>query len=286
VFAAVLLALLAGPAAAALTLHDDRGKPVVLDAPPLRIVSLLPSLTETVCALDACGRLVGTDRHSNHPAEVARLPKLGGLDDARIEAIVALKPDVVLAAGSARAIERLEALGLRVLALEPRSLADTQRVIEVLARLLGEPARGAVLWRQLQARIDAAAARLPPARRGQTVYVEVDATPYAAGEASFVGELLSRLGLANVVPAAMGPFPRLNPEFVVRARPDLVLATAFALAEMPRRPGWEGLPALRQRQACGFDTARWDPLVRPGPRLAEAADHIVDCVAALPAASR
>jgi iron complex transport system substrate-binding protein len=279
----------AGPSdSGAALVRDDRGKTVRVDAPPQRIVSLLPSLTETVCALGACARLVGTDRHSNHPAEVARLPKLGGLDDAQIERIVSLKPDLVLAAGSSRAIDRLETLGLRVLALEPKSLADTERIIGQVAIALGDgdgPA-AAMLWSGLQARIDAAASRVPAARRGQAVYFEVDSTPYAAGAASFVGELLQRLGLLNIVPASMGPFPKLNPEFVVRARPDIVMATSAAVADMPRRPGWNSLVALQQRQVCGFDTERWDPLVRPGPRLAEAAENVSACLAALPVAGR
>lgn len=267
---------------------DDRGQAVRLHAPPQRIVSLLPSLTETVCALGGCSRLVGTDRHSNHPAEVLALPKLGGLDDPQIERIVALKPDLVLAAGSSRVIVRLESLGLTVLALEPKSLADTERIITQVAVALGEgegPA-AAALWQGLQARIDAAAARVPPARRGQTVYFEVDATPYAAGATSFVGELLSRLGLRNVVPAVLGPFPKLNPEFVVRARPDIVMATRAAIADMPQRPGWSTLPALQQRQVCGFAVDVWDPLVRPGPRLAEAADTLLACLLSLPAPAR
>jgi iron complex transport system substrate-binding protein len=269
---------------------DDRGQAVRSGAPPQRIVSLLPSLTETVCALGACARLVGTDRHSNHPAEVAALPKLGGLDDAQVERIVALKPDLVLAAGSSRVIDRLQSLGLRVLVLEPKSLADTERVITQVGAALGgsgsgvngDGAAAAVLWQGLQARIDAAAARVPVARRGQTVYFEVDSTPYAAGPASFVGELLARLGLVNVVPASMGPFPKLNPEFVVRARPQIVMATRQAVADMPRRPGWSTLPAIQQRQVCGFDADRWDPLVRPGPRLADAADTLAACLAGLP----
>jgi len=182
-------------------------------------------------------------------------------------------------------IGRLESLGLRVLALEPKNLADTERISKQVAGALGdgEGPAAAALWQALQARIDAAAARVPAARRGQAVYFEVDSTPYAAGPASFVGELLARLGLANVVPASMGPFPKLNPEFVVRARPDIVMATQRALAEMPARPGWSSLAALHQRQVCGFDAERWDPLVRPGPRLAEAAESVSACLAALPA---
>ncbi len=279
VLCAVLLCAVA--AHAAVTVVDDRGQRIDLSAPPQRIVSLLPSLTESVCALQACARLVGTDRYSNWPASVLALPKLGGLEDTQIERIVALKPDVVLAAGSSRAIDRLEALGLRVVVLEPKSLQDTERVLGKLAQTLGDAAAGLALWRAMQQRISAAAARVPAAWLGKKVYFEVASAPYAAGEASFVGETLSRLGLGNVVPAALGPFPKLNPEFVVRAQPDLIMATAQTVAEMPSRPGWQVLHALQERRTCGFDSARWDVLVRPGPRLAEAADILADCLVAL-----
>jgi iron complex transport system substrate-binding protein len=151
-----------------------------------------------------------------------------------------------------------------------------------LATLLGRPAEGERLWRELSARIDAAAARVPAGWRGKRVYFEVASAPYAAGEASFVGETLARLGLGNVVPASMGPFPKLNPEFVVRARPDVMMASASGLAEMPRRPGWSAIPALANGQQCGFPTERYEFLVRPGPRLAEAAEVIVQCLISLP----
>ena len=90
-----------GPSCAGLLLAVLAGLAVA--APPQRIVSLVPGLTESVCALGACARLVGTDRYSNWPASVAALPKLGGLDDAQVERIAALKPDLVLIAPSARA---------------------------------------------------------------------------------------------------------------------------------------------------------------------------------------
>ena len=269
--------------AAPTVLVDDRGQRIEVLGPPQRVVSLLPSLTEIVCALQHCGLLVGTDRYSNWPASVRVLPKLGGLEDTQIERIVALKPDLVLAATSSRAIDRLEALGLRVLTLEPKSLKDTQRVIGLVAQALHDAPAGVALWQRIDSRIQAAAGRLPPALRGQRVYFEVASAPYAAGEVSFIGEVLQRLGLGNVAPAALGPFPKLNPEFVVRAQPDIVMATTRALAEMPARPGWNTLRALRDKRQCGFDTEPWDMLVRPGPRLADAADLLVDCLLKLPA---
>ncbi len=265
-----------------IALRDDRGVTVVLPAPPRRVVSLLPSLTETVCALGECSRLVGTDRYSNWPAEVARLPKLGGLDDAHLEAIVALRPDLVLAAPSSRVVARLEALGLQVLVLESRNHADVARTLALLGAAFARPDAARRVAADIERDLRTAAARVPPGRRGQTVYFEVDPTPYAAGASSFVGETLARLGLANIVPAAMGPFPRLNPEFVARAQPELVMAGARTLTEMPRRPGWDRLAALRGGQVCGFDAAEDDLLVRAGPRLGAAALKLADCIAALP----
>lgn len=280
VLTALLLAATA--AAAQITITDDGGSTLTLAQPARRIVSLLPSLTETVCELGACSRLVGTDRYSNWPESVRALPKLGGLEDTQIERIVILKPDLVLLAGSARALDRLRHLGLPVLALEPRNWADTQRVIGAVAQALGTPQVGTELLSRLGTRMDAAAARVPSAWRGRKVYFEVASTPFAAGEASFVGELLLRLGLANVVPAAMGPFPQLNPEYVLRAQPAVLMATRAALAEMPARPGWSRLLALQRQQVCGFAPASWDTLVRPGPRLADAAEAVADCLASLP----
>ena len=272
-------------ASATLTVIDDRHRSVTLPGPAWRIVSLLPSLTETVCELQACDRLVGTDRYSNWPASVLALPKLGGLEDTQLERIVSLKPDLVLAAVSSRAIDRLESLGLRVLALEAKSLPETRRVINSVAAALGKPGQAEVLWDQIERRISAAAARVPPALHGQRVYFEVSSAPYAAAASSFVGEILGRLGLGNVVPAALGPFPKLNPEFVVRAQPELVMASERNLAEMAQRPGWGAISALRRQRSCGFAEARYEVLVRPGPRLAEAAELIADCLAHLPSES-
>ncbi len=266
------------PVSPGLRLRDDRDHWVLLPRPPLRIVTLLPSLTETVCALGACARLVGTDRYSNWPAAAAALPKLGGLEDASLEGIVALHPDVVLAARSSRVIERLEELGVPVIALDTATFAQVRHVLAVVAQLLGEPAAGEAAWRDLQARIAAAAAQLPAAARGREVYFEVSEAPYAAGAGSFIGELLARLGLGNVVPAALGPFPKLNPEFVVRAQPAIIIASATALDGMRRRPGWETLEALRLGWTCGFPAAQFDVLIRPGPRLGEAAELIVACL--------
>ena len=272
------LVLFAGAACAhAVQVTDDRGMRVDFAQPPQRIVSLLPSLTEFTCALQACGRLVGVDDYSNHPPSVRALPHVGGLEDARIESIVALKPDLVLAPTSSRALQRLQALGLKVLALEPRTFGDVRRVLALLGPVLGTPDAAAV-WRGIEQDLAAAARELPPHLRGTRVYFEVSSAPYAASESSFIGELLARLGLRNVVPGALGPFPRLNPEFVVRADPDWILVADDDVTRLPARPGWAGMRALREGHVCVFTAAQGDVLVRAGPRLAEAARLMVRCL--------
>ncbi len=262
----------------ALQVTDDRGVVVTFAQVPQRIVTVLPSLTETVCELGQCQRLVGTDRYSNYPASVRALPKVGGGLDPSVESIVALRPDVVLIATSSRASERIEALGIKVVAMEPKSHADVQRVLQVIGTLLDVPDAPRV-WRDINAGVAAAAQSLPPEVRSTRVYFEVNSAPFAAGESSFIGETLTRLGVKNIVPASLGPFPKLNPEFVVRANPDLIMVGDRNFIGMNQRPGWAGIRALREHRVCLFPAEQSDVLVRPGPRMAEAARIMARCLA-------
>ncbi|MEQ1660516.1 MAG: helical backbone metal receptor [Hylemonella sp.] len=273
----LLLAL--GLPAAALQITDDRGVLVTLAQPPQRIVSLLPSLSETVCELGQCHRLVGVDRYSNYPASLQKLPQMGGGLDPNIELNVALKPDVVLMATSSRAGDRLQALGIKVVALEPKSHKDVQRVMFKLGQLL-EVSDTARIWRAIDAGVSAAAQSLPASVRGMKVYFEVNPGPYAAGESSFIGETLARLGVQNIVPAKLGPFPKLNPEYIVRANPDLIMIGQRSVDGLMARPGWQSLRALRDQRVCIFPTEEANVLVRPGPRMAEAARLMARCLEA------
>lgn len=245
--------------------------------PPQRIISLVPSLTEAVCLLQACDRLVGVDRHSNWPDEVRRLPQLGGLDDTPLERLVGLKPDLVLAPPSSRLLPRLRELGIPALALPTQSHEDVRRALQAIGRRLDRAEQAERLWVQAQAEIAEAAQRIPASIRGRRVYLEVSTEPHAAGPGSFMGQTLAQLGMANIAPADLGPFPRLNPEFVVRAQPAVVIASAAAFVQMGQRPGWSGLQALRD-PACSLPAPVWEVLVRPGPRLGEAARVMADCL--------
>ena len=265
--------------AQAVTVQDDRQQTVEIAKPPQRIVSLLPSLTETVCALGQCHKLVGLDRYSNWPESVRPLPRMGGGLDPSIEAVLAQRPDLVLMATSARGAERFQALGLTVLVLEPRTHADVQRVLHTVAQVLGVPkSQSEAVWRQIDAGVLAAAQSLPPQAKGQKIYVEVSPAPYGASEASFIGETLTRLGLRNILPASLGPFPKINPEFVVRAQPDVIIAGDSSRASMLQRPGWAQLKAMQSGKVCAFSPEESDMLVRAGPRMAEGARLMVQCL--------
>ena len=267
-------------AAHGLQVTDDRGITVNFSQTPQRIVSMLPSLTESVCALGQCQRLVGVDRYSNYPQTLKTLPKLGGGLDPNIEGITALKPDVVLVAGKSRATEKLESLGIKVVALEPKTHGDVKRVLGVLGLLLEvSEAQGAQqVWRVIDSSLSAAAQSLPPKARNTKVYFEVGSGPYAASEASFIGETLSRLGVKNVVPARLGPFPRLNPEYVVRANPDVIMIGSSGVTQALAYPGWKSIKAVRDKRVCVFGTEEADVLMRPGPRMAEAARLMARCL--------
>lgn len=247
-----------------------------------RIVTLSPSLTEAVCALGHCAELVGTDRHSSWPGRVSKLPKVGGLADAQIEHIVALRPDMVLLGPRSRAGERLTELGVPVQTFDARTHADLKRMLLALGHSLGETARAHELVQRIDQELDAAARRVPASLRGRTVYVEVGIGPTAASAKSFIGETVARLGLVNIVSGDAGLFPRVNPEMVVRRSPDLIIGPLSTLSGMAERPGWAGLQALRRQQVCQLDADRMDLLSRPGPRLGEAAQMLADCLLALP----
>jgi iron complex transport system substrate-binding protein len=271
--------LLCAALAQAVTVRDDRQQDVVIAKPPERIVSLLPSLTETVCALGQCHKLVALDRYSNWPESVRQLPRMGGGLDPSIEAVLAQRPDLILMATSARGAERLASLGLNVLVLEPRTHADAQRVLHKVAQALGVPkAQSDAVWRQIDAGVDAAAQSLPPRAKGQKIYIEVSPAPYGASESSFIGETLTRLGMRNILPASLGPFPKINPEFVVRAQPDVIMAGDSSRASMVQRPGWSQLKAIQSGKVCAFSPEESDMLVRAGPRMAEGARLMAQCL--------
>ena len=279
-WAALVFIAIANPSWAAYTVVDAVGNKVHFDKAPQRIVTLLPSLAETVCALDACDRIVGRDRYTVWPPEmVQRVPDVGGGLDPSVEAIVALRPDVVLVSSSSRVSDRLRSLGLRVVVLEPKTLSQVRDVLRMVGQVLGlPPAQAQQVWQKMDASISQTAAQIPARLHGKRLYFEVSRGPYAAGASSYLGELITRMGLGNIVDKSMGPFPKLNPEFVVLKNPDFILVGDRSAGEMQLYPGWKNLAAVKNEQFCLFTTEQIDALIHPGPRMDESARLISACV--------
>ena len=252
---------------------DDLGREVRLEAAPTRIVSLVPSHTETVCALGACDRLVGRDVFSDHPPSVLSLPSLGSAFAPDLEALVALEPQLVLVDEFSVAADALAPLGIPVYAGTPQRLDEVFELIDRFALLLGTRAEGALLAGRLRGELDAVAA-LVEGRQRPTVFYEIDPTPYSVGPESFIGTLITMAGGENVVPAELGDFPLVDPEFVVAADPDvIVLADApygVDEATVRARPGWSAIAALRDGRVYELEQEQGDALSRAGPRVSEA----------------
>jgi iron complex transport system substrate-binding protein len=135
------------------------------------------------------------------------------------------------------------------------------------------------VWRLIDAGMNAAAQSLPASTKNAKVYFEVNRAPYAAGASSFIGETLTRLQVKNIIGPELGPFPKINPEFVVRANPDIIMVGDRNYQGMSDRPGWAAIRAVKDKRVCIFKPNDSDVLVRPGPRMAEGARMMAQCLA-------
>jgi iron complex transport system substrate-binding protein len=275
------LAVLAARAAAApIVISDAAHRSVSFQQTPRRIVSLVPSLTESVCELGECARLVATDRFSNWPDSVRGLPKAGGLDDVQVEQVVRVRPDVVLLSRAPRILQSLQNLGVAALEFDIDSYDDIARNITTLGALLAVPERAQELNAKIERSVAgiAAATRARLGRRAPLVYFEVDEAPYGAGPDSFIGVELARLGARNILPRELGPFPKVNPEFVVRANPDIIFIDPAEAPHLASRPGWLHIRAVSEQRLCSYGPEIRDTIVRPGPRIASGLEALANCL--------
>ncbi|MER3537296.1 MAG: ABC transporter substrate-binding protein [Thermus sp.] len=261
-----------------LTLKDDLGRNVALKAPPKRVVSMLPSATETICALGACGLLVATDDYSDFPEEVKRLPKAGGLYNPNPELIVSLKPDLVIVSKYGRLYETLERAGLTVYVVKTETYEDIFRTVRALARLLGREAEGERLVARIQKEVYLEESRAAKAKTRPRVYYEIDPTPYTVGPESFIGVLIQKARGVNIIPKELGLFPKISPEFVLERNPEVIVAT-YPDAErvLKSRPGFDLIKAVREGRICVYTGGQDSLLSRPGPRVAQGLRLLVDC---------
>ena len=246
---------------------------------PARVVSLLPSTTELICRLGACSRLVGVDQHANHPESIKGLPRMGALGAWSLEALVRVRPDLVFIPRDPQLAGRLQGLGIAHRVIDPQNLSEVRQSFEEVAQALGlGAAPGQRLWQELQDELLTLKRSLPPNVAGQRVYLEVDSSGVVAGPSSYLGQLIEALGLVNAVGQSQNPYPQVSPESVLRAQPDWLILLADAITPVDQRPGWQRLRAVQQSQVCRYSAREIDVLVRPGPRLDQAARLLADCV--------
>jgi iron complex transport system substrate-binding protein len=191
-----------------------------------------------------------------------------------------LKPDLVLLGRSQEITSRLRDLGISSFVLETRSYADIGRTVSMMGQILGLQDRAARLNDAIANAVHEVAEQETARSHGTgpTVYFEVDRTPYAAGSSSFIGELLALLGARNIVTPDLGPYPKLNPEYVVRHDPQVIFVSPADAPHLIERPGWDRIRAVKERRLCSFSPEVRDTVVRPGPRVAQGMRSMAECL--------
>lgn len=259
------------------TLKDDLGREIVLKAAPKRIVSMLPSITETVCAIGACQHLVATDTYSDWPEAIKKLPKVGGLYDPNPELIVSLKPDLVLLSVYGKLQEVLEKAGIVTFAISTETYDDIFRSTRLLGQVLNLRSEAERLVSRIQNEVYAVETRAAKANERPSVYYEIDPTPYSVGPDSFIGVLIGKARGQNIIPKELGPFPQVSPELVVQKNPAIIVLTHSGAADLKKRPGWAAIAAVKNDRLCNFAGAGDNLLSRPGPRVAESLKLLIEC---------
>lgn len=262
---------------------DGLGREITLEATPQRIVSLAPSNTEILFAIGAGSQVVGRDEFSDYPAEAASIESIGGsFGEYNAEAILALEPDLVLAAeiNTPELVNQLEMLGLTVYYLKnPTTLEGMYANLETVAQLTGYETEAAALIESLQARVAAVDEKIAPLSERIPVFYEIDATdpskPWTYGPGTFGSLLIERAGGYNIGDIATDPFPQISIEQVVAANPSVIVLGDSMWGVTPEsvlaRAGWETLPAVASNSIFPFD----DNLVsRPGPRLVDGLEQL------------
>jgi iron complex transport system substrate-binding protein len=279
----LLLFACGAPVGGAAGLTDGLGRNVVLSQPAQRVVSLAPSNTEILFAIGAGAQVVGRDMFSDYPEAAKSLTDIGGSMGAfSLEQVVALKPDLVLAAelNTPEQVKSFEDLGLTVYYLKnPTTLDGLYTNLEIVAELTGHEAESAKLIDTLKARVAAVDAKVATVSSRPSVFYELDSTdpakPYTAGPGSYVDLLIARAGGSNVGALLEGQWAQISLEQLIVSNPDFILLGDAAYGVTPEslaaRPGWETLSAVQENRILPFDD---NTVSRPGPRLVDSLEAL------------
>lgn len=274
---------------------ETTGFPVTIDSAagrveiatePERIVSLSPTATEMLFAIDAAGQVVAVDDQSDYPPEVPTT-ELSGYEP-NVEAIASYEPDLVVMDAAPPALQRsFKKLDIPLLQQPaPTDISGTYEQIEELGAATGRVQEAADLVGEMQAEIDQLVASLPTLEQAPTYYHELDDTYFTITSETFIGEVYSLIGLENIADEAKGAgsgYPQLSPEYIIEADPDLIFLadtdccgqSAQTVAE---RAGWDRIAAVRDGHVVELSD---DVASRWGPRVVDFLRTVADAVAAL-----
>jgi iron complex transport system substrate-binding protein len=258
---------------------DDFGRRVTLPQEAQRIVSLAPSLTETMYALELQDRLVGDTDYCDYPPQAQTKPHVGGPMNPNLEQVVSLHPDLVLATRQGNRLETVEALtrlGIPVYATDPKSVEDVIESTRRLADVLGAHPQGEALEHSLHVRL-AEIRRRVRAEAARRVFFVVWADPLISiGKTTFLADALRWAGAESVIETTQD-WPRLSIEEVVRQQPEYLIFSSTHFEEASRtvddlrtRAGWRALDAIRDRRIVVVS----DAVNRPSPRLVDAIEQL------------
>ncbi len=259
----------------AVVLSDDAGRSVRLEHPARRIISLVPSVTETLIAIGATSHIIGRTRYDVAP-EVAVLPSVGGGIDPSVEAIVGLHPDLVLAWDNDKRQQvpaKLIALGIPVFTLRTEDTADVFRGIANLGSLTGRDSASHALASSLHQQLDDVRRSVAGRKTPTVLYVVFNDPPMTAGPASFIGQLIALAGGRSIFADTEALWPNISMEEIVRRDPDLLIVPTGefktnAIERFRDRAGWRDLRAVRTGHVV---TVSSDLMSRPGPNIGQAA---------------
>ncbi|HTF56385.1 MAG TPA: helical backbone metal receptor [Planctomycetota bacterium] len=247
--------------------RDLEGREVSVPVEVRRVVSIVPSVTELTFAAGAGDLVVGDTTYCDYPPEAKDRPKVG---DIRVnyEAVVALKPDLVVSSHdlAARSNEQLRGLGLPVLCVDPKSIAEIGTAI----RLLGDVTRRAEVAeksaKDFETRVAEILRRVRNVERRPTVYIEATSQPHAAAPGMTADEIIRLAGGTNIITESYaGKWIPISWELVLSRDPEFIVV-AHNYAPHPReRPGWEGLRAVKSGRVFDWDKSHF---MYPTPRLA------------------
>lgn len=269
--------------AAGITLTDGLGREVKLEGPAQRIVSLAPSITEFLFAVGAGSQTVGRDDASNFPEAALNVTSIGTTyGDLNTEAIVALKPDLVIAAqaNTPEQVKSLEDLGITVYYLkDPVTFAELYEQVEFFGQLTGHEEEASALAESLAARVDAVTAAVANVTEKPKVFYEIDGTdaskPWTTGPGTFIDTMINMAGGVNVGGVLSAPYAQISAEEIVSQNPDIIVLgdAAFGVTSesVAARAGWGEITAVKDGSIFPFD----DSLAsRPGPRLVDGLEQL------------